>query len=637
MKTKNFALMFASVFAFVLLLGVSSAVVEITNTTSYVSSTDPSTQITFDLKVEAKSFTGQFDNARLVLPNIFGSNTEWTGDLDNFTLLPKTDTTTKTIRLTVPSNQQAKTYSGVIGFEGDYNLSGSIGVNSFPFSITINEKPSLEVSDATFGTNSNTTTFIVKNTGNTALSNIVLTSAGSFETSFSSSGFSLVSGATKTITATITQDLGDISFGSNSVTVTATSGTISDTGTLSVAKEYCEYNNLGNNLDITVDFNVKEGFGEDDEYWYPFDVVEVEIEVSNDGDEKIKDIDLEWGLYNMQTGKWMNDDDESFNLKDDEEETITFTMTLDEKVKDFDSGDWVFFVRATGEDEDFDDARTCVDYSKEIDLRTGEEFAVLGEVNLPEFVSCGQDFQISGEVWNIDSSELEDASLVFYNKDLGINYQRISLNDIGELDSEDFVVTLNIPQNAKEGIHYLKVWIYDEDNDVLENDEDDKAEFVIPLSIEGSCASSQSKASIAATLEEGGEAGESLVVKATITNTDSTSQTFTISADNYGSWATLESTNPNSIVLNSGESKEVVFTFKVNKDAEGDKNFNIQALSTKGGLVSQPVAVTIEGSRGFGITGSVISGDNWYLWGIGLLNLILVLIIIIVAIRVARH
>ena len=54
-------------------------------------------------------------------------------------------------------------------------------------------------------------------------------------------------------------------------------------------------------------------------------------------------------------------------------------------------------------------------------------------------------------------------------------------------------------------------------------------------------------------------------------------------------------------------------------------------------MTTQPVSVAIEERSGlFGLTGLVTSG-NAYLWGIGALNVILVIIIIIVAVRVARR
>jgi hypothetical protein len=60
-------------------------------------------------------------------------------------------------------------------------------------------------------------------------------------------------------------------------------------------------------------------------------------------------------------------------------------------------------------------------------------------------------------------------------------------------------------------------------------------------------------------------------------------------------------------------------------------------LTSNGQVITQPVSVDIASAGGlFRITGNSILGNNWYLWGIGLLNLILVIVIIIVAVRIAK-
>ena len=55
-------------------------------------------------------------------------------------------------------------------------------------------------------------------------------------------------------------------------------------------------------------------------------------------------------------------------------------------------------------------------------------------------------------------------------------------------------------------------------------------------------------------------------------------------------------------------------------------------------MLEQPVSLTVKQSGfGFpGITGNIISEGNWYLWGIGALNVLLVVIIIIVAFKIAK-
>ena len=148
----------------------------------------------------------------------------------------------------------------------------------------------------------------------------------------------------------------------------------------------------------------------------------------------------------------------------------------------------------------------------------------------------------------------------------------------------------------------------------------------------------ESNVMVSAILESGGKAGKEMLVKATITNTGKELVNYNLNVVGYDEWASLVNIEPDTVLLCAGDSKEVLITFDVNKDVSGDKLFDIEVLSGDELVKEQAVSVFIEKS-GFsfpGITGGVISKDNAYLWGIGILNIILVLVIIFVAIRVAR-
>ena len=67
-----------------------------------------------------------------------------------------------------------------------------------------------------------------------------------------------------------------------------------------------------------------------------------------------------------------------------------------------------------------------------------------------------------------------------------------------------------IPNDATERKYDLIFWVYDEDGDIFENDEDDEAEFEVSFTVEGSC-SSAAKALVSATLESGGKAGKKYI------------------------------------------------------------------------------------------------------------------------------
>lgn len=201
-----------------------------------------------------------------------------------------------------------------------------------------------------------------------------------------------------------------------------------------------------------------------------------------------------------------------------------------------------------------------------------------------------------------------------------------------------------MPEDVEEKTYYISFRVYDDedraDNDIYENSEDDESEFSVLMKVEGSCAT-EAKAMVTATLESGGQTGEELIIKATIVNTGDESSTYLLNAAGYAEWASSVEVSQSEVVLDAGESKEVLFTFNVKKDAlEGDSLFNIEVISGSDLVTSQPVSVTIETSSSLGklssLTGNMISKDNWHLWGIGFLNVILVLTIIFIGIRIAK-
>ncbi len=398
--------------------------------------------------------------------------------------------------------------------------------------------------------------------------------------------------------------------------------------------------NPNNDLSIEIDdIKVIKGFGKDNE-WFPFDEVEVKINVENNNrDEKIKDIIVGWGIYNTATGEWYLDDEENdFNLKKRTDKEIVLSFKLDDDIDELEDGDYEFYVWATGEDAD--DNEICAYDSEELTMEIEDDFVILDDIKIVETAQCGMDVQIAGDVWNIGDDDQEDVYIMIYNKELGIN-QKVEIGDIDSFDKEEFSTNILISEDADEGKYSLEFRVYDEDNDIYENDYDeDEALFIVPLNVEGNCKIAP-HASVSATLESEAKAGKELTIKSTITNTGTEEATYTLQASGYESWASLKDINPAIVVLGAGESVEVIYKFKVNKDVSGSKTFNIEIKTgdSEKETLRQAVSVTVEESTGFEfpeITGSVIAEDNWYLWGIGLLNVILIVIIIIVAIRVAR-
>lgn len=399
-------------------------------------------------------------------------------------------------------------------------------------------------------------------------------------------------------------------------------------------------------LEVTIKgIEVKEGFGED-ENWLATDEVEVEIRVENNGNYDIDDITLEWGIADDGLNDWVIEFDEidEFNLKDGDDDIFTITFTLDEDDLDMDleeiiGNDYNLVVRATGtiDDNDADELdgeKTCSADFSDVSIEDSNA-VILSNFQIPETVSCGSTVEISADAWNIGDRDEDDVSVTITNKELELS-EDIALGDIDAFDNQKLSFTFTVPSDATEKSYNILFKVYDEDNDLYEiGEDDDPSEFNIELKVEGGCTDSASLVTVKADLVSGGKAGQDLVVKATLTNAGSNSATYTLSASDYGQFASQYDVQPSTLTLAAGKSGEATYTLKVSKDAFGEQMFYLELVSGSQ-VTRQPVSVTIQ-KAGFldSITGSAISGNSW-VWGLGLLNIILVIVIIFVAIRVAR-
>ena len=427
-----------------------------------------------------------------------------------------------------------------------------------------------------------------------------------------------------------------------STTLTAsgdTSPNVSQALSFEVTEDLCDASNPSGNIKVSIKDISNKGisdtkFGDDNE-WFPLDSIELEIEVENKGDEKIKNIEVEWGLYDKDTGEFIIDDKESdFDLKHNKDETITIKFDLDD-VNDFeDGGDYALYVWATGEDQETE-LDVCSADSESITIEIENDFVVLYDIEFLETVTCGAELQITAEVWNIGDDNQEDVSVLINSNIPGLSTRNVDIGDVDAFSDEKLDITMQIPQDTpQKDTPYVLYFSVLNDGDIYENDyDDDESKFSLPLYV-GDCAAKETKAIVSAELESGGKAGEELVIKATVTNTGDDTATYSINAAGYTPWASSADLDEKILTLDEGESADVLMTFEVKSDASGENTFEIEVVSENQLITTQEVSVDIE-SKGFSLGGDLF-GDNWYLWGIGLLNIILVVIIIIVAVRVAR-
>ncbi len=402
------------------------------------------------------------------------------------------------------------------------------------------------------------------------------------------------------------------------------------------ASDFCEYANQGGLRVIIDDFEVIKGIGTEKK-WYAFDEIEVKLEIRNSGKWDIEDVSVEWGVYNPNTNKWTIevDEEDEFDLDKGDRETLTLRFaldnTMDEDLEDLVKGNLYFYVRATGviSGGDYKGDNTCASNSQKGEFVLDKKLVAISNLKYNSNIQCDSGLYVSGKIWNIGSKSQKGVYLTVSNKELGIN-QNVKIGDLDSFESTGFDFTVNIPEDAKEKTYTLVLVAYDKDDESFKDLNTD----LITINVEGNCGVAD--AMLTALLESGGQAGNDLVVKAIVTNVGKKSAQYTLKVAGYSSWASSISTSTSSLNLKPGQSEEVLLTFKVNNDALGTNLFTIELLSDSESVLTQPVQVEITKKQSKFFSKEFFLKDGKYLWGIGILNIILIALIIIIAIRIAR-
>jgi len=413
---------------------------------------------------------------------------------------------------------------------------------------------------------------------------------------------------------------------------------------LELQNDFCKEGNKGK-LEITsLKFDVTKGYGDKSDEFYLLDEVEVEVRVDNNGNDKIRDVTVSWGLYDKANGKFIIDDEEkNFDLKDGSDETITITFTVDPNdfEQGFDEDDFVFFVKAYSDDEGED--VQCNSDSQDVKIIQDRDFVVLNDFgSFPETLQCGENVELRAETWNIGSDDQQDVYFMITNSELGIN-QKINVGDLDSLDDKKTSFTLQMPNEAKEGSYKLRFAVYDENDDIFENDNNDESSLDKIITLSGNCKV-EKDAIITAVLDSSeAMAGQEFTVRATISNTGSDTTSYQVSVTGYENWATLSSINPTTLSLEEGKSGDVFVKLIANEDISGNQEFTVRALF-EGGVKEQRISVPItESTKNSGITGGAIFDSiksafqgNALIWIIGIINVILIILIIVIALRIIR-
>ena len=654
-KTKFFTLGICALFALVLVTAIGSAA-SLTFTLNEKPTNVDHDDGTFVIKFDLTN-TGAEADVDLSYVSTDGTFTM------NFLVNPvhvNTDET-KTVVATVNFGAHQ---SGNIAGDVTADPSGVGDSKTANFSVPINNEA--EVSLTSTGTLSKTTsgTVTVKNEGNVEL-NVDLSETSTVEVVFSDSTISnLAPGENEAVTISLPIDT-ELKFGSSLVTIKGNDALNSamDTTTFTVKEGFCKAGPAGGNLvikDVSIE-NTGEG---DDEKWKLLDTVEVEVEVENTGNEDVDEVFVELGFFDSGGSNQVdeldfeNADEEEYdlgNLNDDDEETVTFRFKVP---ADFTDGNYKLTVKTysddVGEDKECvdtagdletDDLFTTIDVEREDDEG---KFIAFDNWNFgPTEATCGETVALTTDVYNIGDQDQDQVKILLKNSEMKIDQFVEIRNDLDEGDKETVTFEFLVPQGLTDKIYTLELSAqYDYKSGSYRESSDTATGATLkilgcsPTTGGDSLLSGKKIAAINAVLDSDAKAGEELIVVATITSLRDTKASFVVDATDYQSWASLTKVSERIFELDSGESKDITFTFEVSEDAEEEESFTIETISGDSSETRE-ISVNIEGaattpSESKGLSLDAL-GDNAYLWIIGIVNIILVILIIVVAVRISRR
>lgn len=428
------------------------------------------------------------------------------------------------------------------------------------------------------------------------------------------------------------------------------SDNLTDSLTLPVTflSSFCKYGEAGSDLEISnIDITNTDG---DETEWIPMDRISVEVEVSNEGNDKIRDIVVELGLYNSD-GKNIVKELENLDnkqidvgsLDDGDSETVTFTFSVP---TDFDAETYKLVLKTFSEDDG--EKEVCTSWSSDLDDKYFQEIEgqreddeenmiIVSDIKLsPSPAQCGEKIQVNAEVVNIGEEDFEDQiKVTLYNKELNLNLEQEIKEDFNQGDSSSVDFDFDIPKTAKEKTYTFELRTYYEYNKRTDDYElVSEKKFTQTLKVEGACEEeSRLNAQISAELGENTpepKAGKDVSIKSTLKNTGNKKTTYTLSVQGNSAWSSLSSIEPSVVTLNPGETKDLEIILNLDDDAEGEKEFSIKA-SYENKTTEQRVAFAITPTSS--VDTEVISNhlkQNWFIYVIILVNVLLLIAIILV-------
>jgi hypothetical protein len=242
------------------------------------------------------------------------------------------------------------------------------------------------------------------------------------------------------------------------------------------------------------------------------------------------------------------------------------------------------------------------------------------------------------ELWiaNIGREREDEIKVTLLESVFGNEISREISNLDWDDDPERVSFPVSVPEDLEEGSYSLKFRIdfeYDEDDDEY----DDFVTETINIEVRGNCQVEQDlDALITAVLDSEAAEGQELVIRGTLENTGEERTDYVVSVMDYNSWASLDRVEPRIINIDAGDSEDFFIYFTVDEEAAGEQFFTIRSDFGEESE-EQEVSVVIEEAGQVPGTGNPVADslrENWFIWLIVVINVILIIAIILVARRI---
>ena len=201
------------------------------------------------------------------------------------------------------------------------------------------------------------------------------------------------------------------------------------------------------------------------------DLNDIKVEVSNEHNEKIKDIVVTVTILDVD-GDDLDEESDEFDLSSGKEDDVTLEFDLSDE--DLEEEDYTIEIEVDGEDADGNDFSDSETITVEVDREKDDIVILKAELEDSQiFCAANSQTSLNVDIKNIGENEQDGAKITVKNAELELNQQKadIGLDDYSGSEN-DYKATfaLNL-EDVKQGSYTLDVAVYSEDNDLMDSKE----------------------------------------------------------------------------------------------------------------------------------------------------------------------